>query len=84
MCVVSCTSTLHRVLERSKALGALVEAAPFVQVKPRLALGAEVFTEAGLAVVYPAPWRKKESVSATISVSSGVDRELRGLGKGGS
>lgn len=48
-------STLHGVFQRGKALGALVEAAPFVQVKTRLAFGAEVFTEAGLTVLYPAP-----------------------------
>jgi len=60
ICVVSRTSTLHGVLQRGKALGALLKAAPFVEVKARLALGAEVFAEAGLAVVYPAPWRKEE------------------------
>lgn len=58
--VVSRTSALHSLLQRSKALGALVKAAPFVEVKTQLALGAEVFTEAGLAVLYPAPWRKRE------------------------
>lgn len=48
-------STLHGVLQRGKTLGALFIAARFVQVKTSFTLGAEVFTEAGLAVLYPAP-----------------------------
>lgn len=48
-------STLHGLLQGRKALGALLKAAPFVQVETRFALGAEVFTEAGLTVLYPAP-----------------------------
>lgn len=48
-------STLHGVLQRSETLGALFVAAGFVQVKTSFTLGAEVFTEAGLAVLYPAP-----------------------------
>ena len=49
------TSTLHGVFQRGKALRALIITAPFVEVKTRLALGAEVFAEAGFAVLYPAP-----------------------------
>lgn len=60
MCLVTRTSTLHGVLERGKAFGALVKAAPFVEVKTWLALGAEVFAETGLTVLYPAPWRSEE------------------------
>lgn len=48
-------STLHAVLQRSKALWTLFEATALVQVKTRLALCAEVFAEAGLTVIYPTP-----------------------------
>lgn len=87
MCLVTRTSTLHGVLERGKAFGALVKAAPFVEVKTWLALGAEVFAETGLTVLYPAPWRREERKERLVRVrektlSSGADWKLRGLGKG--
>ena len=60
--LIPLTSTLHGLLQRGKALGALLVAAPFVKVEIRLTLGAEVFAEAGLTVVYPASWwRERES-----------------------
>lgn len=63
-------STLHCFLHGGEALRALVEAAPFMKVKTRLALGAEVFTEAGFAVIYPAPGAHVDFRSAHSVVSS--------------
>lgn len=48
-------STLHGLLKRGEAIRTFLVAAPFVQVEICLALGAEVFAEARLTVVYPAP-----------------------------
>lgn len=86
--VVEHTSTLHGVVQWSKAFRALIKATPFVEVKAWLALGAEVFAETGLTVLYPAPWRGGEEeerlIRAGVTLSSGADWKLRGLGKGGS
>lgn len=68
VCLASHTSTLHVVLQRGKTLRALIKATPLVEVKARLALGAEVFAEAGLAVLYPAPWRKKQRTGRVTGV----------------
>lgn len=51
------TSTLHAVIQWSKALWTLLIAAGFVQVKTRLALCTMLFAETGLTVVYPTSCR---------------------------
>lgn len=65
-------STLHGVFQWGKPLRALFIAAGFVKVKTGFTLGAEVFTEAGLAVLYPAPGAHVDFGAPHAVISSGA------------